>query len=162
MFKNICIFEYFVYSEIRSTNNCQILQDDLQQLWEWEKRWGISFNPEKCSILRVHRKRTPLLFDYSLKGHILKCEESTKYLGLELSRDMNWKLHIDKTMKKGNSTLGFLRHNLRIRNEEVKSAAYFSLVRPILEYCSTVEPISERPNLQTRDGPETSSTVHDK
>ena len=51
---------------------------------------------------------------------------------------MSWKPHIQKVFKKGNSSLGFLRRNLRIGNEEVKSAAYFSLVRPNLEYCGTV------------------------
>ena len=51
---------------------------------------------------------------------------------------MSWKLHIDKTVKKGNSTLGSLRRNLRINSEDVKSAAYISLVRPNLEYCSTI------------------------
>ena len=51
---------------------------------------------------------------------------------------MSWKLPIDKTVKKRNSTLGFLRRNHRINSEDVKSAAYISLVRPILEYCSTI------------------------
>lgn len=86
----------------------------------------MSFHPEKCSIRRVHGKRSPILFDYSLKGHVLKREESIKYLGVEL--------HIDMTVKKGNSTLGFLRRNLPIRRE-MKTATYFSLVRPLLEYC---------------------------
>ena len=35
-------------------------------------------------------------------------------------------------------TLGFLRRNLRISNANIKSIAYFSLVRPNLEYCSSV------------------------
>ena len=61
-----------------------------------------------------------------------------KYLGVEISQDMSWKLHIDTTVKKGNSTLGFLPRNLRINSEDVKSAAYISLVRPHLEYCSTI------------------------
>ena len=99
---------------------------------------GMSFHSEKCSILRVHRKRAPAIFNYSLKGHTLTCDESTKYIGVEISQDMSWKLHIDKTVKKGNSTLGFLRRNLRINSEDVKSAAYISLVRPNLEYCSTI------------------------
>ena len=59
---------FVVYREIRSTEDCQILQDDLQQLWEWEMRQDMSFHPEKCSILRVHRKRSPVVFDYSLKA----------------------------------------------------------------------------------------------
>ena len=55
-----------------------------------------------------------------------------------MSGDMTWKLHIDRTVKKGNSTLGFLRRNLGVSNEEVKSAAYRSIVRLTLEYCSTI------------------------
>ena len=47
-------------------------------------------------------------------------------------------IHIDKITKKANSTLGFLRRNLRISNTSVKSNAYTSLVRPHLEYCSSV------------------------
>ena len=81
---------------------------------------------------------TPIIFNFSLKGHTLTCDESTKYLGVKISQDMSWKQHIDKTMKKGNSTLGFLRKNLRINSEDVKSAAYSSLVRHYLEYCSTI------------------------
>ena len=98
----------------------------------------MSFQPEKCRILRVHRKGSPVLFDYSLKYHILKCEKSTKYLGVEMSRDITWKLHIDRTVKKGNSTLSFLLQNLRVSNEEVKSAAYRCIAGPTLEFCSTL------------------------
>ena len=45
---------------------------------------------------------------------------------------------MDQAVKKANSTLGFLRRYFRISNELTKSAAYFYIVRPIIEYCSTV------------------------
>jgi len=134
LFADDCV----VYREISSERDCEVLQEDLRRLWDWEKLWGMSFNPEKCCILRVCRKRSPILYSYTLKGHTLACEEASKYLGVELTKDMSWKPHIQKVIKKGNSSLGFLRRNLRIGNEEVKSAAYFSLVRPNLEYCGTV------------------------
>ena len=63
-------------------------------------------------------------------------EDSTRYLGVELQSNMSWNRHMDQNVTKSNSTLGFLRHNL-VSNEETKSAAYFSMVRPILEYSST-------------------------
>ena len=34
--------------------------------------------------------------------------------------------------------LGFLKRNLKISNQDTKSAAYFSLVRPYLEYCASI------------------------
>ena len=45
---------------------------------------------------------------------------------------------MDQTIKKGNSMIGFLRRNLKVSNDSTKTAAYLSLVRPILEYCCTV------------------------
>ena len=34
--------------------------------------------------------------------------------------------------------VGFLRRNLRVSREATKTSAYYSMVRPLLEYCSTV------------------------
>ena len=48
------------------------------------------------------------------------------------------KIRLDQTVKKVDSTLGVLQCNLRVSNEETKSAAYFSMVRSILEYSSAI------------------------
>ena len=47
-------------------------------------------------------------------------------------------IHIDNTTKKANQTLGFLKRNIRVHNKDLKSVAYKTLVRPQLEYASTV------------------------
>ena len=134
LFADDCI----VYREVGCLPDCDKLQKDLTSLAEWELKWGMSFHPEKCSILRVHRKMSPLHFDYSLKGHTLAAETSSKYLGVSITSKLTWSDHVDKISKKGNSALGFLRRNLRISNEATKAAAYKTFVRPSLEYCSTV------------------------
>jgi hypothetical protein len=41
-------------------------------------------------------------------------------------------------LRKANKLLGFLRRNLKIRNESTKKNAYKAIVRSNLEYCSTV------------------------
>lgn len=91
----------------------------------------------RCSILKIHRKRDPILYDYSSKGHTLVEEETSKSLKVNISQNLSWYTHIDKILKKGNSTLVFLRLNLRVSNEDTKSIAYKSLVSPSLEYCSS-------------------------
>lgn len=55
-----------------------------------------------------------------------------------MSQNLSWNHHIDKTAKKGYSTLGFLRRNLRVSKEDIKGTAYKTLVRANREYCSTV------------------------
>ena len=127
-----------VYKEIKSQSDTLELQKDLIALEEWEKTWGMSFHPDKCNIMRVTRSKNPILFNYHLKGHQLVAADTTKYLGVDLSHDLSWSHYIDRTTKKANSMLGFLKRNLRITNQETKSAAYFSLVRPNLEYCASI------------------------
>ena len=104
----------------------------------WEKKWGMAFHPDKCSAIRISRSRNPISMDYSLKGHTLDKEDYTKYLGVELQSSLSWNRHIDQTVKKANSMLGFLRRNLRVNSEQTKGPAYCSMVRPLLEYCSTI------------------------
>ena len=99
---------------------------------------GMAFHPDKCSAIRKSRSRNPISMDYSLKGHTLDKEDYTKYLGVELQSSLSWNRHIDQTVKKANSMLGFLRRNLRVNSEQTKATAYCSMVRPLLEYCSTV------------------------
>jgi hypothetical protein len=44
----------------------------------------------------------------------------------------------ERTIGKGNKTLGFIRRNLKDCTKPVKSAAYTSMVRPTMEYASSV------------------------
>ena len=57
---------------------------------------------------------------------------------MELTDDLKWATHINKITKKANSTLGFLRRNLRNCSKDLKQTAYIALVRSLLEYSSTV------------------------
>ena len=134
LFADDCI----LYRRIGNQQDSAILQDDLNKLAAWEKKWGMAFHPDKCSAMRITRARKTCATNYSLKGHVLQNEDSTKYLGVELQSSLSWNRHIDQTVKKANSMLGFLRRNLRISNEPTKTSAYRSMVRPLLEYCSTV------------------------
>ena len=120
----------------------------------------MAFQPEKCSAIRITRAWKPISSSYILKGHTLNMEDSTRYLGVELQSRMSWNRHMDQAVKKANSTVGFLWRNLRISNEQTKSAAYFSMVRPIIEYCSTVwSPPHQGVCQQSRNGAMTCSHI---
>ena len=55
-----------------------------------------------------------------------------------LSETLEWEAHINKITSKANSTLGFLRRNLKACPPKLRETAYFSLVRSSLEYSSAV------------------------
>ena len=96
------------------------------------------FKPEKCNVLHFTRKRTKFDVPYKISGHTLQAVTNHKYLGVTLSGDMKWNIHIDKAVAKANSMLGFMRRNLSNAPKRVKLQAYKSLVRPHIEYCSSV------------------------
>ena len=105
-------------------------------LERWESDWQMSFHPEKCEVIHITTKKTPNLHSYSLHGHILSSVPQIKFLGVHISQDLKWNSH--STSSEANQTSGFLKRNLRIISSTVKEKAYKSLVRPKLEYCSTV------------------------
>ena len=51
---------------------------------------------------------------------------------------LEWKAHINKITSKANSTLGFLRRNLKECPPKLRETAYLSPVRSSLEYSSAV------------------------
>eukprot|EP00745_Piridium_sociabile_P041733 TRINITY_DN82982_c0_g1_i5.p1 TRINITY_DN82982_c0_g1~~TRINITY_DN82982_c0_g1_i5.p1 ORF type:complete len:1008 (+),score=211.04 TRINITY_DN82982_c0_g1_i5:126-3026(+) len=127
-----------LHRNITSPRDQGILQEDLHRLEDWENQWDMSFHPKKCNVLNMTRCRTVRENTYSLHDHKLETASSTKYLGVTVQNNGSWDAHIDAVAAKANRTLGFVRRNLRISSITVKEMAYKSLVRPILEYASTV------------------------
>jgi hypothetical protein len=80
----------------------------------------------------------PISFNYKLKGNTLEHASLAKYLGVDITMDLNLNNHIDRISKKANTMLGFLRRNLPSASKTTKTTAYISLVRPHLEYCCSV------------------------
>jgi hypothetical protein len=91
------------------------------------------FNAKKYYILSINKKSSKF---YQLNNHILQEVQDNPYLGLRISYDLIWTIHINNTCKKkANATLDFLRRNLW----NVPTKAYISLVRSILGYAATIQ-----------------------
>ncbi|XP_072175479.1 uncharacterized protein [Diadema setosum] len=96
------------------------------------------FNTDKCKVLTISRKRRKVQHVYHLNDAPLESVESVKYLGATITSDLKWTQHINNTVNKANNVLAFLRRNLRVKSSDVKATAYKTLVRPIVQYASTV------------------------
>ena len=127
-----------MYIAISSTTEGRVLQTDLACLEQGEKMWDMQFNPSKCQVLHITRKVKPLNTKYILHNVELESASAAKYLGVTIADDLSWSPHIDNTTKKANQTLDFLKRNIRVHNKDLKSVAYKTLVRPQMEYASTV------------------------
>ena len=93
------------------------------------------FNAKKCYIVSINIKSTHF---YQLDGHILQQVPENPYFGVTISEDLKWSSHISKITKKANSTLGFLKRNLKHCPLNCRMTAYISLIRSTLEYSSVI------------------------
>ena len=116
----------------------QVLQEDLRSLTTWEGKWSMEFHPQKCSTLRVSRKKDKTAPAYELHGQNIENVSTTKYLGVNIQDNMQWESHIDSITKKASKTLGFIPRNLKIGNKKTKETAYKALVQPLLEYAAPI------------------------
>ena len=91
----------------------------------------------RCTFDPLNSKRSPMQSNYVLHGHTLALTSNAKYLGVTISSDLPWNVHINNITKKANRTLGFLRRNVSKSPKEVKTNCYETFVRPVLEYSSS-------------------------
>lgn len=129
-----------LYRSIKTQDDTEALHQDLTNIQEWERKWLMPFNTEKCEVLRISSKRKNIIasIPYSIHGTALRTVDEAKYLGVTIHRTLKWKSHVNNICKRSNSTLGFLRRNLRKCPPRIKEQAYKTYVRPTLEYSSTV------------------------
>ena len=134
-----------LYRKIKSSEDSKILQSDLDSLQQWEDSWLMSFNADKCEVLRVTNKRKPLISTYTIHGVPLASVKTAKYLGLNISTNLSWTPHIDNVAKKANNTNAFLRRNISTCPSKIKEQCYRTMVRPIMEYaCVVWDPITQK------------------
>ena len=73
-----------------------------------------------------------------LHEQLLETVSQAKYHGITTTSDLRWNAHINSISLKANRSLDFLRRNLKVLSIQIKTQAYFTFVRPILENSCTV------------------------
>ena len=129
-----------LYKNIESPMDCQILQDDLNSLAQWETDWQMKFNVAKRHSMRVtrHPPDKHIQFDYTLHQQRLEQVQSAEHLGITITDDLDRGQHISEISSKATKTLGFLQRNLAFVPRHTKEVAYKTLVRPKLEYAAPI------------------------
>jgi hypothetical protein len=125
-----------LYIEVDDPNTtAQDLDNDLEKLNAWAKKWHVDFSPPKTEEIIVSRRRNkPDHPNVSLNNQVIKRVESHKHLGLTLTEDLNWNEHIAEIIDKANRRLGILR-SLKYKLDRLSlERIYMGFIRPILEY----------------------------
>ena len=75
---------------------------------------------------------------FMLHGQALKAADHARYLGVDISKDLSLKTHINRITANANRILGILNRKIKPQHTGIRTAAYSALVHPQVEYASPV------------------------
>jgi len=133
-----------VYPTLKSHASAQSLQEGLPNLELWEKEWSMEFNPDKCEVLRIHRKKKPIIFPYTLHDTTSRTTENAEYIGITISsRDSSDEMSKHKT--------------------KTKRGCIQNICTPLGRILfSHMAPMAETPHIQNKNGSKVSRKVCSK
>lgn len=117
--------------------------DSLQSEWDhvtsWSTTTGLPINSEKCAVMDFITKKSLRLPPVLTSEDLLPSVTSMRLLGVVISSDMRWQLHVDNVIMKATKRLYILRF-LRKSScpTDIILKAYNALIRPLLLYCYPV------------------------
>jgi hypothetical protein len=127
-----------LYKEVKTVNDAEMLQEDLNKINLWAKQWKMSFNVDKCRVMHISKKKSNIDFNYELNNVPLKITKSERYLGVTISDKLSWSVHIQNVKRDCYSKLGLINRVFGRCSLYVKTKLYQQLVLPKLDYCSSV------------------------
>ena len=97
------------------------------------------FNLDNCTYLKLGKNAN----DYYFNRHKIKEIEVQKDLGLTISSDLNWSIHIKNACKKANRVFFLIKRNTHSLSRTAKLNLYKSMVVPVLTYASPCYELSK-------------------
>ena len=104
---------------------------------KWKNDWRIHFNPQKCFVMRLTHARDMTRFNYILADKSLQETDNHPYLGVHIKYEGP---HMEQTHPPNycHSQPYSCIRNLYSCPQHNKKSAYTTLVRPLLEFSSSV------------------------
>jgi len=118
------------------------LQEDLDVISKWVKKWGLSINIEKTTAI-IFTKSKMNLSNLKLKVEQtpIAIKNTCKLLGVIFDKQLTWKPHIEYLVDKATKGLNIMRCISGTSwgsNKETLITIYKSLILSQLDYCSFV------------------------
>lgn len=124
-----------LFATVNNIDDKNSLQSDINQLLEWSQNWLLKFNNSKCKHVHlgpnsIHR--------YTMSNTVIEKSEEEKDLGIIIDSKLQFQQHINAQVKKANQKVGIINRTFKYMDKDMFLTLYKSLVRPHLEYGSTV------------------------
>ena len=122
-----------ILKPIFNLNDCHLLQNDIDNLYEYLSLNNLVVNSNKCKFMRITNKSTSP-FIYNINGIELKQVNEQKYIGIVYDSKMSFNKHIDYIVEKTLKKFNILRYLSKNLNSYTMINLYKTYLLPILEY----------------------------
>ena len=123
---------------ISSDEDCSALQADLQLVYSWSEKVNMTFNSDKFECMRywADPAKAPPYQYLGPDDHPIKFKSDLRDLGVRLSSDLTFSIHIENTVTASAKLVGWGLRTFWGRGRLVMLTLLKSLVQPKLDYCS--------------------------
>ena len=128
---------------------CHRLNEDLVKIQEWLCCNKLSLNVSKTHYM-VFTPRNKIVDDVNIMIHNEKIERvyTTKFLGVQIDAQLNWKRHIEYTCKKLSKCIGILAKARKVLYKSCLINLYYTFAYPYFIYCNQVWGNAYQTNLE--------------
>ena len=111
------------------------LQQSINNFSDWCRKNGFELNEDKCKVMTISRKRSPILATYHLNGKPITRVNDIKDLGLRYKDNFSFNMHFELAANKGHSMLSFVKRQCYGRFDvDTAKMLYSSIVRSHIEF----------------------------
>ena len=128
-----------VHNSIKTVNDTINLQSSIDNFITWCRENDFELNEEKCKVMTISRKRSPLQAEYFMNGKAVKRVFQTSDVGVSYDDKFSFNGHAEIVSKKAISALSFVKRQCYGRfNVDTAKMLYCAIVRSHLEFASCI------------------------
>lgn len=140
-YSNMLLFadDLKIFRTVRSTDDVNLLQSDLNSLSKWCDQNNLALNAKKCKVMSFNRSHSKILSTYCIYNEPLEKVSNFKDLGVFFDTKLTFDTHINFVKNKSLKQLGFIKFSCgNFSNRNALILLYTSYIRSSLDYCSIV------------------------
>ncbi len=85
-----------IMRKVANEEDCVALNQDLDRIREWSRKWEMTFNTKKCSVLEFGRSNRRISGNYSLSNERIMKQTEEKDLGVTITDKLTFGNHINR------------------------------------------------------------------
>ena len=124
-----------LFRTVKTIDDCNILQNDLNTLSQWTSDWLLSFNVDKCKVMHIGKNNPKIDYIMRTENRILIETSEEKDLGVWITNDLKHEKQVIAPSQRAMAVLRSVRRAFVRFDIETFSNIYTSYIRPHLEYC---------------------------